>query len=142
MSGAFFSVSLFLVSHFVVKKIWFYSKFALDFICGVTWFVLKNVTCVFENVSVYSVFRWSVLLVFFKFIWSNMSFKSNVPLLLSVLMIYTLIQVGVLILPTIVKLFSISLLMAINIHCVYLGVLLSGTYIFTKVIYSWWACLI
>ena len=38
---------------------------------------------------------------------------------------------------TIIVLFSISLLMAVNIHCVYLGALMLGTYIFTNVIYSW-----
>ena len=141
--GFFFPISLYLVSHFVVKKN--ISDFILNLLRFYLWcnmISLKNVTCAFEN-NVYSaVFWWSVLHVFFKFVWSNMSFKSNVPLFLSVFMIYTLIQVGVLILPTIIKLFSISLLMAINIHCVYLGVLLFGTYIFTKVIYSWWACLI
>ena len=73
-----------------------------------------------------------------KYIWSNVSFKSAVSLLIFCLYGLSIDVNGVLQFPTIIILLLISPFKSITICFIYLGAPLLGAYTFTNVTASYW----
>ena len=73
-----------------------------------------------------------------KSIWSNVSFKASVSLLIFCLNDLSVDVSGVLKSTAIIMLLSISPFMSVNICFMYLGTPIFGAYIFIIVIFSYW----
>ena len=81
-----------------------------------------------------AVFEWNVLYISTKSIWSHMSFKDNVSLLIFSLYdpLFDVSRESES--PNIIVLLSISLFRSVNICSIYLGASMLAAYIFTSVI--------
>ena len=111
-----------------VGMIWISLNLIIFFECLIIWFIQENVLCVLQR-NVYSAaLGWNV---------PFMSVKSvltcgSIPKFLcwfSVWMFYPLLIVAVLKPPTIIVLWSISLLRSVSIHCICLGLGVANAFI-------------
>ena len=88
------------------------------------WFILANVPCALEKVYS-SAFGWNVLKISVRFISSNVSFKTCVPLLIFCFDDLSFGVSGVLKSPTVNVLLSISRFMSVSVchvlRCSYIG---------------------
>ncbi len=104
------------------------------------WSVLENVLCALEKNVYFSVFRWSALQISIKSIWSNVSFKACVSLLIFCLDDLSIDESGVLKSPPIIVLLSISPFMAVSICLIYWGASLVFNQRLPVILLVLWEC--
>ena len=85
------------------------------------WSVLENVLCAFEKKMYSSAFGWKVLKIAIRSIWSNVSFKVCISLLIFYFDDLPIGESRVLKYPTIIVLLSISPRMFVSICLMYWG---------------------
>ena len=91
------------------------------------WSVLENVPCALEKKVYSSAFGWKVMKISIRFIWFNVSFKICVSLLILCFDDVSIGVSGVLKLPTIIVLLSISPFMSLSVCLMYWGTPMLGT---------------
>ena len=99
------------------------------------WSILANVPCAFEKNVYCAAFGWNVLYISIKFIWSNVSFKVSVSLLIFCLDDLSIDVSGVLKSPTIIVLLSAFFFVFFNICFMYLGAPMLDVYIYIKLLH-------
>ena len=83
---------------------------------------MENVPCAFEKNAYFVAFGWNVLHISIKSIWSNVSLKASVSLLIFCLNDLSFDIIGVLKSPNIIVLLSISPFVFVHICFMYLDV--------------------
>ena len=83
------------------------------------WPILENVPCALEKKVYSSAFGWKVVKISIRSIWSNVSFKACVSLLILCFDDLSIDDSGVLKSPTIIVLLSISPLMPVSVCLIY-----------------------
>ena len=138
----FFSWGWFLVSFPCSQRkclIWFqFSWICCLILCPIMWSIFENVPCAFEKNVYFASLGWKALYIPVKCIWSRALFSATVSLLIFCLEDLSIFDSGVLKTPSIIVLLSISFLKSSKIFLIYLGAPMLGTYMFTRVISSWW----
>ena len=104
--------------------------------------ILENAPCALEKKVYSSAFEWTILKISMRPIWSNLSFKAHVSLLIFCFHDLSIGVREVLKSPSIIVLLWISSFMSVSVCLMFWGASMLGAYIFTIVMSSSWKTLI